>query len=72
MSPELVSLIVIIACTLLPIVLDIWLAKTYGVQFTISDTIRRAGRQWPWVVLVLSLSAGCLLGHFFLCPACGE
>lgn len=72
MNPELITCIVIFISLLVPIVSDIWIAKKYGIDYTISRLIRKFSRENIWYIVVLSLSAGLLLGHFFLCPICDE
>ncbi|MDE2102624.1 MAG: hypothetical protein KGL39_35590 [Patescibacteria group bacterium] len=68
MDPELATLFVICAVVLLVVGADIFLGTVFGVQYTISDQIRKLGRNWPLFVLLFGLATGLILGHFFLTP----
>lgn len=70
LNPELATLFVILVAVAFLICADIFLGTVFGVEYTISDQIRKLGREWPLFILFSGLATGLLLGHFFLCPEC--
>jgi len=45
--------------------LDVWLAVDDRDGNTYSELIRKAGKTWPFTRLVMAVSMGVLLGHWY-------
>lgn len=69
MNPELVTCIVMAFLVTSAGILDWWLAKTYGIKYTMTDLIRRVTLHNVWLQIAIVLAFGMLIGHFFLWPS---